>query len=163
MKCPMCSVAASPMMGIMNRLLLTIVAVIAGCAPAAVGSRPATPAERQAISDANARIVAAIKQGTASAIASELAPDATMLPAGMPALSGRDAIAKLFGALASMGVTDAAITTQEVTVSGDLAVETGTNSLTIKGVASAGKYLVVWKRQSDGSWKIRYDMTNASQ
>lgn len=149
------------MMVPMNRLVPIIVTAIAGCAPAAVGSRPASPAERQAISDANARIVAAVRAGNGAAIAAELAPDATMLPAGMPALAGRDAIAKLFGALASMGVTDAAITTQDLTVSGDLAVEVGTNSLTIGGTASAGKYLVVWKRQVDGSWKIRYDMTNA--
>ncbi|HTR51267.1 MAG TPA: SgcJ/EcaC family oxidoreductase [Kofleriaceae bacterium] len=146
----------------------SILTLFAGCAPAPLASHPASPSDRQAIVDANARIVAAVKKGDAAAIAAEFAPDATMLPAGMPAVSGHDAIQKVFAALSTMGITDATITTQEVVVSGDLAVEVGVNSITITKdgaapITAPGKYLVVWKRQSDGGWKIQRDMTNQSQ
>ena len=148
---------------------LVIVTLIAGCAPAPLASHPASPAERQAITDANARIVAAIRKGDAAAIANEFAPDATLLPAGMPAVPGRDSIQKLFGALLSAaGITDASITTQDVVVSGDVAIEVGANSITITKagaaqITAAGKYVVVWKRQADGTWKIQRDISNADQ
>ena len=50
--------------------------------------------------------------------------------------------------------------------SGDLAYERGTNRITRQQgsatpVTSTGRYLTVWRRQSDGRWLIQADMVVA--
>ena len=59
-----------------------------------------------------------------------------------------------------------ALTTDDVGRSGDIAYEVGKVSLTIQPVGkepttSAAKYVVVWKRQPDGSWKLHRDIWNS--
>ncbi len=56
----------------------------------------------------------------------------------------------------------------EVARSGDLAYETGTYdfvSTDKKGKSNdeKGKFVVVWKKQSDGSWKVVVDIDNPDQ
>ncbi len=51
--------------------------------------------------------------------------------------------------------------------SGDTAYEIGKYSLTIQAegqaaMADSGKYVVVWKRQADGTWKLHVDIWNSS-
>ncbi len=53
----------------------------------------------------------------------------------------------------------------EVARSGDLAYQTGKYELTLldsngKAVKSSGKWVVVWKKQQDGSWKAIVDIDN---
>ena len=48
----------------------------------------------------------------------------------------------------------------------DLAVETGAYELTLQPksgpvIQDKGKYLTVWKRQTDGSWRIVRDINNS--
>ena len=46
--------------------------------------------------------------------------------------------------------------------SGELAAETGTAVLTTRqGASQNAKYVVVWKRQKDGAWKLYRDIWNA--
>ena len=56
----------------------------------------------------------------------------------------------------------------EIARSGEMAYETGNyNFVTIdkKGKTNdqKGKYVVVWKKQSDGSWKVVVDTDNSDQ
>jgi len=55
-----------------------------------------------------------------------------------------------------------------VAASGDLGYAVGTWQLTGKSrkgepVSLTGKYMTVWKKQADGSWKVVADMGNADQ
>jgi ketosteroid isomerase-like protein len=81
---------------------------------------------------------------------------------------GRDAIRGGFGRwLSQVRIVDEKLTTEDVLVAGDVAVETGTIDSRVqpKGgseVNDRGKYMTVWKRQADGSWKIARDIYNAS-
>jgi ketosteroid isomerase-like protein len=55
----------------------------------------------------------------------------------------------------------------EVASSGDMGYTFGTYELKFDGpdgqpVVDNGKYLTVWKRQADGSWKVAVDMFNTS-
>jgi ketosteroid isomerase-like protein len=60
-------------------------------------------------------------------------------------------------------------TTTDLLISGDLAVETGTYSFTVtfpgppEPIVDSGKYMTVWRKQKDGSWKIYADMWNADK
>ena len=49
-------------------------------------------------------------------------------------------------------------TSLTVSASGDLAYETGTNHLQVKGpqgpTAATSKYLLVWRRDADGQWRV---------
>jgi uncharacterized protein (TIGR02246 family) len=123
-------------------------------------------AVRQAIDASVARSTAAIKAGDAGAVAQEYASDAHLLTANAPAMVGHAAIAEgVKGWLSSMKVTDMTTNTTEVIVSGDLAVSTGTYTMSMQipngpKIDDKGKFVTVWKRQADGTWKIVRDIMN---
>ena len=84
----------------------------------------------------------------------------------MTAAVGRSAIQARFGGLLSqLATANVKLTTQDLTVSGDLAVETGRYAWALtpkagKTMLDSGKYVVVWKKQVDGSWKMYRDVSN---
>ena len=162
--------------------LVTLVAVAActtqqarrtdTAAPAAatLASAPTTDAAavRQAIDGADARFGVAALKGDTAALAAFYTDDALFMGANMPASRGHDAIAKGFaGMTAAMKLSAFKLQAQDVITSGDYAIETGTYDLTYtttkvsKPAHDAGKYLVVWKKQADGSYKIMRDISNS--
>ena len=52
-------------------------------------------------------------------------------------------------------------TKAEISASGDLGTTAGTYDMTMGGIAEKGKYVTVWKKQSDGAWKVTDDIFNA--
>jgi ketosteroid isomerase-like protein len=90
---------------------------------------------------------------------SMLAPDA-------PIATGKNAIAKVIADdFAHENITWHA-NKVGVARSGDLGYTSGTTEMNLKDasgktVAYKGKYLTVWKKQEDGSWKVLYDMFNS--
>jgi ketosteroid isomerase-like protein len=94
--------------------------------------------------------------------------DATVLPPNDKAASGKDAIGKTIGdmlALPGFSVSWQP-TTVEVARSGDIGYAQGTYELMMndpKGnpITDRGKYLEVWKKQADGTWKCSMDMFNS--
>jgi uncharacterized protein (TIGR02246 family) len=92
------------------------------------------------------------------------AEDAVTLPPNAPTASGKDAIRKLLGdmfALPGFSIKWQP-TKVEVARSGDMAYSQGTYQLTLNGpkgspITDRGKYLTVWKKQSDGNWKSIVD------
>ena len=87
-----------------------------------------------------------------------------------PAVEGRDSIRKEFQEMLSQtgGSFNFTNTSVEVARSGDLAWEHGVYQFTGsdkkgKPVTEKGKYLTVWKKQADGSWKAVADMDNSDQ
>jgi ketosteroid isomerase-like protein len=92
--------------------------------------------------------------------------DTIVLPPNASAATTKEAIRKIWKDL----LTDANISwkTKEVEVaqSGDLAFSSGTYEVTLNDptgtpVNDRGKYLEVWKKQSDGSWKCGVDIWNS--
>jgi uncharacterized protein (TIGR02246 family) len=129
---------------------------------------PDAAAVRQAIEATNARFATAAVASDTAALASLYTDDAIMMASNAPAARGHDAIAKGFGSMiAAMKLSAIKLTTQDVIVSGDYAIETGTYDLTgqaLKGGKAphdVGKYLVVWKKQADGSYKMLRDIANS--
>lgn len=98
------------------------------------------------------------------------ADDASMFAPNAPIATGKEAIRQAWSQF--MGSPGYALSWQatkvEVARSGDLGYEVGTYELTLndakgKPGTTPGKYVVVWKKQADGSWKIVADIFNADQ
>ena len=163
-----------------NLFPLLGLAALAACAKAADDKRteaespgalapPTTDpaAVRRAIDSTNAILIDALTREDAAAQSALYAPDGIIMMSGMPAWKGKAGIEQnakeLFG---QVDVKDFKFTTADVAVSGDLAVETGTYTMTItpkggKPMPDTGKYITVWKRQGDGTWKIYRDISNS--
>ena len=92
------------------------------------------------------------------------ADGAVLMVAGSPLTSGKDAIQKAFmEMMANPGFAlSFAPTKVEVSKAGDLAYEIGDYSITFsdkkgKPLTTKAKYVVVWGKQADGSWKVLVD------
>jgi ketosteroid isomerase-like protein len=96
------------------------------------------------------------------------AADGSVLAPNAPIAVGRDAIGKLFsGFFALPGLKigwhpDKA----QVAKSGELGYTSGVYQMTFndpsgKPVSDTGKYVTIWKKQSDGSWKVLFDIFNS--
>src|SRR5713101_4224389 len=90
--------------------------------------------------------------------------DAVILPPNDAAATSKDSIRKTVGGL--LGLPGLSVKWQatkvEVARSGDIAYASGTYELVCVGskgkpVADHGKYVEVWKKQSDGGWKCAVD------
>ena len=124
---------------------------------------------RQAIDQVNADFVAGFKAGDVAKLVAYYDADATVMPNGMPAAHGSAEIQKTLGEfLGAYTITDFQLTTTDVTVKEDMAIETGTSRMVIQpkqgggqATTDVGKYVVVWKKQADGSWKLWRDIFNS--
>jgi ketosteroid isomerase-like protein len=109
----------------------------------------------------------ALERGDAAAMGDQYVEDATLIPPNGRMITGREAILAFwtprnpdFRTLAH------SLTTDRLEVVGDVAVEVGTwrqeGQLRDEAARqSAGRYLVVWRRQPDGVWKMQFDSWTA--
>jgi ketosteroid isomerase-like protein len=108
-----------------------------------------------------------VEVGAAEAFNQYLANDAIQLPAQSDPIMGRDSIYSGMKASSGKYVLQWEPKKAEVSKSGDMGYTLGTYSITSedeKGQkrTSHGKYLNVWKKQNDGSWKVLIDIGNQS-
>ena len=157
--------------------LIIVPIAFGACSPASndtpVASANASPSAsdqtdaRRQIEAAAIETWQAVARGDSAAILAHYADDAIVLGSGAPMLQGKPAVAAfLQGLFGENRLTDVKGTVTDIMISGDLAVETGTYAMTIiprngNAVADKGKYIHVWKKSVDGSWKIvRYAPTS---
>ncbi len=155
----------------LNRPLVPAVAALLAVAACAPKPQPAATTDvaavQQYIEAANAKFLDAMKRGDTVGAMANYADDAVIMMPNEAAWRGRAGMSKGFSTfLSQMSLKEGGATTQDVMVSGDLAVETGTFEWTLqpktgKEIKDKGKYLTVWKRQPDGSWKIVRDINNS--
>ena len=131
----------------------------AASANASPSASDQTEARRQ-IEAAAVGIWQAVARGDSAAILDEYADDALILGAGAPMLQGKPAVAAfLQGLFGGNTLRDVKGSVTDIMIGGDLAVETGTYAMTIipkngNAVADKGKYIHVWKKSVDGSWRV---------
>ena len=100
-------------------------------------------------------------------VVSYYAVGAIVLPPNMPAARDAEAIRNVWkGELETMISGGWKVTRVEVAKSGDMAYASGTYDWVGKGadgkeVKDRGKYLEVWKKQADGTWKCTADSWNS--
>ena len=120
----------------------------------------------QAIRDNTKGYVEAYNRGDPAAAAGFYTEDAKILANNMEMVSGRQAIQEFWKTAMEMGVKKMNLETVEVGYDGNLAYERGVSIVDIepKGEQARtekGKYLIVLKRQPDGSWKVAVDIWNS--
>jgi uncharacterized protein (TIGR02246 family) len=154
----------SSVFGSVTRLTVLAALLVSGCAPAATTTPAPDPAaDREQIRAAADRVWAAVAANDADALLAEYDEGAIMLGPGSPMVQGKaaitTAITDLLGAVAFEDVRSDIV---DITVSGDLGIETGTYAWTTVPAGGSpatdqGKYVHVWARSPDGAWKaIRY-------
>ena len=91
--------------------------------------------------------------------------EASMLPPNAPIATGKEALRKLMGT--AFAIPDYTLSWQAnkvgVAHSGELGYTSGTYDFSLrdasgKNISDRGKYLTVWKKEADGSWKVLLDM-----
>jgi len=103
----------------------------------------------------------------AAKVAAFMAPDGAMFPPNAPAATSPAAVQKVFEGF--FGMKDLKLTWAPTAVmaasSGDLGFSSGTYDLTFsdngKPAHDKGKYVTVWKKQGDGSWRVVRDIFNS--
>ncbi len=146
--------------------------VLAACAPASQdqvsGSEAETEAVADAIEDMEAQYASAITSGDLEAILALYSNDGAHMVPNQPAFIGKSAIRALWEERFGQNVYESTQTVEDVRVSGDLAV----SRTTIKGTTTPKdgsepnafnlKALIVYQRQSDGSWKRVWSTYNSN-
>ncbi len=123
----------------------------------------------QAIDASNTRFSESFRRGDAAALAATYTSDGVVMMANGPSWEGVDAIRQGFtGFLSTVSVSNLKLTTHDIIIGAGNAVERGTYEMTVHAksgtaadVNDKGKYITVWERQPDGSWKIIRDMSNS--
>ena len=139
-----------------------------GCQQAPpVAAKPDLKAEEAKILEADAMWLKAFQARDAAGVASCFAEDGTTHPAGRPRATGREAVRKSIQEFFQSPVTASSWTTTKVVVSqaADIAYSVGTYEDTLKDAKGKpakeiGKFVTVWKKQPDGSWKAVEDIGN---
>lgn len=105
----------------------------------------------------------AFNSGDAAGVAAMYTENARLLPPNSDILQGRTAIEPFIKGFIATGA-QLAFSLLDVHEAGNLAVSIGTYRLTIPGAAEErGKFIEVWQRQGDGSWRIVDDIFNSSE
>jgi uncharacterized protein (TIGR02246 family) len=104
-------------------------------------------------------MAAAFERGDADSIADMYTDDAEMFVPGVPVMVGKTAIHETWRSIVGNGGNRVAIDVREVQESGDLAYDTGRFAATAPdgSLLNTGKWIVIWKRESSGAWKVHRD------
>ena len=107
--------------------------------------------------------------GTMDTTLAQYTDDAVSMPNHGPMLKGKKAIREYYEQMMAMGMkfTKADFTTTDVQVSGSYAYEIGTYTMTMQmpsgfEMIDEGKYLTVYERATDGSWKTKVETWNSN-
>lgn len=120
---------------------------------------------RKSIEEACAKYSQAIREGNVAGVVDIYTADATILPPDAGIVKGKQAIGEFYNKLLQMGMKDIVFTILEVGGNGGTAYEIGKTKVLIQpegqaAIQDSTKYLVIWKRQADGTWKVHADIYN---
>ena len=150
-------------------LTVCFVAILAaGCSQQQKPAADTRAADEAAIRTADSTWSSATEAKQVDQHMSYYADDAAVLGPNAPMASGKPAIQKMITdmfAMPGFGLKWQA-TKVEAAGSGDIAYTMGTYDFSMNGpkgapMADHGKYLTIWKKQSDGTWKVAVDTYNS--
>lgn len=147
-----------------RRLALATVVAILGCSGAA-----APAADPSVLMDADRAFAGAVAEGGTDAWVSWVAADGAQIVPGAGEIRGRDSIRALMAYLDDPGTR---LTWEpsraQIAASGDLGWTTGTYESESVGSDGQvqhgqGRYVTIWRKQDDGSWKVVMDLGNPTR
>jgi ketosteroid isomerase-like protein len=105
--------------------------------------------------------------GNARAVAELYTDDAILLPPNSGMMKGKESVEVFWGGAMQMGVKDVVLTSVNLITMGDFVCEIGEYRLAIQpegleAMEDQGKYLVIWKQDNEGNWKLYIDIWNTS-
>ena len=120
---------------------------------------------QQAIAEINKQLCEAFRLGDAGLYVSHCTENVRLLPAGHPMITGKQAVRDFWQAAMNEGARNLHLDIAYLETIGDTAIEIGTFALLWdseggQGKREIGKYVVIWKYQTDQSWKLAVDIFN---
>jgi uncharacterized protein (TIGR02246 family) len=134
--------------------------------PGANAAADVRAADQRAVRVADSSLAAAVEAKDADRTAALYADDAVQMPVAEPLISGRAAIreewAKVYGI---PGFTNKSQLVSVEVSGGSLAYTRGTYESAMldpkgKPTTERGKWITVWRRQADGTWRVAADIYN---
>jgi ketosteroid isomerase-like protein len=120
--------------------------------------------DTRTIDGLKATLVRALEQGDAALAASVYARDARLLPPGGPPITGEAGVLEFWQRRIAGGSDGGVLEMIRRDEFGDVAVEEGRYGRKAgENWVDSGKYLAVFRRQDDGSWRYATDMWNSDQ
>lgn len=148
----------------MRNIILLLSLALTACAS---GLSQSPQEVRSIIERDNSNAAQWYASGEIDSVASLFAEDAWQMSPNNPPLVGREAIRQFWRQAVKWGKWNFSLQTQDVSVSGPIAVERGKYLLKFvagpgvpPGMASFedhGNYLVYWRRGKDGEWRAVWD------
>lgn len=144
-------------------LLLLLALSLADCSATVPTRSPAR--DQAAIQEASRQFSAAFMRGDAAAMADLYTPDGVIFPNNSERISGREAIQRYWTLPPNRRVTHHQAIPTEIRVENDHAYDYGVYEL--RGERDGepygpvlGNYVIVWRRQADGVWRMHLDIWN---
>jgi ketosteroid isomerase-like protein len=146
-----------------------LIVLLGGCSDTPAPPADTSAADQKSIKDGEIAWSADFGAKDVDKLVSHYAEDASLFIPDFPVMKGKDAIRTGIKAMMADKNLSLSFTTGSVEVSkgGDLAysqgsyAETSTDPKTKKAISEKGKYVTVYKKQADGSWKAVADIVNA--
>ena len=153
----------------MRRLTATLsfLALMLSILPAALGQAPKADALRARLEKMGKDFADAYNRGDDKAVAAFYAEDAVVMPPDSDFVKGRPAIEAAWKGAHEAGMKNMMLEITDVESDGTYVIETGKATADIQPAGQEAakpesyKYVVVWKKQKDGSWKIIRDIYNS--
>ena len=119
------------------------------------------------IEKANQLFGEGFKKKDAALATSMYTKDTILLPPNMELIRGKEKAEEFWGTSIDMGVKIEEHSIGEIIQKGDVATEWGIYVISFhpegqEPIKEKGKYMVVWMRMADGSWKKHWDIWNSS-
>ena len=151
----------------MRAMVIALVLLVAAAASARALNDPDSAAAAASIGQAASAFSRALESGDAEGMAAQYVDDATVVPPNGRLVQGREAILAFWTPRnPEFRTLEHSLTTDRLEVAEDVAVEVGTwrQRSQLREEApreSAGRYMVVWRRLPDGSWRMQFDTWTA--
>jgi uncharacterized protein (TIGR02246 family) len=155
-----------------NRLMLHRLLALAALLAASLPARPAlaqsndAAADSAAIHAASRAFSAAYVRGDAEAMAAAYTADGVIFPERAEMITGREAIRRYWTWAPGNRVTHHLATPAQIRVEGDVAYDYGVFEIAGERGGEPwgprhGKYVIVWRREADGAWRMQLDIWNS--
>ncbi|GAB5520621.1 MAG: hypothetical protein RhofKO_28720 [Rhodothermales bacterium] len=150
------------------RILCSLVLplILLGCQPPPPTAEPVdVEAELEAIAEQGRRFSQAYMDGDVEALMAIYTDDAVIFPERTEYMRGDDALRRYWTLSEGQRIIHHQLMPVEVEVEGDMASDFGYYEVRGERNGEAwgptrGKYLVVWKKGTDGMWRMHLDMWN---